>query len=408
MGVELPIEDPILQFTVLVGIALVVQAVFKRIHIPGLVGLLAAGMLIGPDGFGVLPEGTVVELLGSIGLLYIMFLAGLEIDLDVVKEHREESAAVGLLTFALPMLFVAGVGVAMGYGWSGVLLLGAALSSHTLVAYPMLEQMRLLSRRPVVAAVGGTLVTDTLALLLLVVIIRRATHEGSDVLGWSGPILLLAVLVTVSLLLVPRVARAFMERIDTEQALGALFALAVLMLLSAGAGLIGTEEILGAFLAGVCLNTAVRRHRVLSEHIQFVGRMLFIPFFFISTGMLLELEVFIESTDTWVLAAGLLGAVVLGKGGAAWFAGRVFSYSPMWRTMIFGLTIPQAAATLAVVVIAQQAGLLDARAVDAVIIVIFLTCTAGPLITEYTGSRVLDRDFRGDILVVDPEQEGRG
>jgi Kef-type K+ transport system membrane component KefB len=390
---------------VLIAIALVVQLLFERVHVPGLVGLLAAGMLIGPDGYGVLPEGTVIELLGDIGLLYIMFLAGLEMDLRVVKQHKRESAAMGLLTFALPMVIVLVSGVALGFSWSGALLLGAALSSHTLVAYPMLEKMRLLSRRPVVATVGGTLLTDTLALVLLVVIVRRAEDEAAGVLGWTGPILLLAVLVAVSLLALPRLSRVYIEKVATEQAHGALFALVVLMLLSAAAKLIETEEILGAFLAGVCLNSVIQHRPVLSEHIQFVGRMLFIPFFFIATGMRLDLQVFTESAGAWSLAAVLFAGVVVGKGAAAWIAGRVFSYTRMWRTMVFGLTIPQAAATLAVVVIGYEADLFDALTVDAVIIVIFLTCTAGPLIARFTGNKVLSVDFAGRELPDEGREE---
>ena len=395
MPVDLPIEDPIYQFTLLITLALVIQAIFERLHIPGLVGLLGAGMLIGPGALGVLPEGMVTELLGVIGLLYIMFLAGLEIDLQIVSAHKRESVETGLLTFLIPMTLVIGAALLVGYEWPGALLLGAALSSHTLVAYPMLERMKLLSRRPVVATVGGTLVTDTLALIVLVLVVRGVTHEDTGVLAWLGPIVLLAVLVAVSLLLVPRLGRAYMEHVAEEYAHGALFALTVLMVLSALAGLIGTEEILGAFLAGVSLNTVIRRRKVLSEHIQFVGRMLFIPFFFIATGMRLELDVFADP-GTWLLAAVMFATVILGKGAASWYAGRAFSYTPMWRTLMFGLTIPQAAATLAVTVIGREAGLLDARAVDAVIIVIFLTCTAGPIIARYAGNRVLDRDFRGE------------
>lgn len=386
----LPVADVILQFTIVVAAALVVRLTLERSQIPGIVGLLVLGMLAGPGGLAILPEEPVVELLGSVGLLYIMFMAGLEIDMDVVRHHKRETGGFGLLAFALTLIPAIAVGLIAGLEWGGALLLGAALSSHTLLSYPIVERLGLVRRRAVVAAIGGTLLTDTLALTLLVIVIQQA-GQGQDgvaaAFGWYGPILLLAGLVAASLALIPRLAGRVLAA-GTRPADKALFVLAVLLLLSAAADAVGTEDILGAFLAGICLNRAVRHRAELQENVEFVGRMLFIPFFYVDTGMRLELAVFAERLETWVLAAALLGVVLAGKSGAAWIAGRAFHYSPTERVTVASLTFPQAAATLAVVVTGREAGLLGEEVVDAIIIVIFLTCLLGPLVTSRAGQRL--------------------
>lgn len=390
MELEFLISDLILQFTVLATVILVIQFTFTRLHIPGLVGLLVIGMLIGPGGFAVLPREPVVELLGSVGLLFIMFLAGLEVDLAVVKTHKQEAITFGLLAFALSLVPAMGVGLLMGYGWAGAVLLGAALSSHTLLAYPIIERLRLFHHRPIVATIGGTLLTDTLALVLLVVVTQRTDSQGGT-LSWLGPLFLLAALVGVSFATIPHLGRYFFENVQGRPAEKALFLLVILLLLSVAADVIGTEDILGAFIAGVCLNRLVQRREELQEHLQFTGRMLFIPFFFVETGMRLELAVFTGQLDTWVLAGFLLIAVLFGKSTASWITGAIFGYAKVARVVMSGLALPQAAATLAVVVTAREVGLLGEEVVDAIIIVIFLTCLLGPLVTRFAGRRLAQR-----------------
>jgi Kef-type K+ transport system membrane component KefB len=395
MELTLPVTDGILQFTILVAAALAVQLTVERLHLPGIVGLLVIGMLIGPGGAGVLPREPVVALLGSVGLVYIMFLAGLEIDLDVVRRHRGEVVLFGVLAFTLSLAPAVGVGLAAGMGVGGALLLGAALSSHTLVAYPLVERYGLVHRRPIVAAIGGTLLTDTLALVLLAVTIQTVGSDGGP-LGWILPLAGLAALAAGALSVVPRVARRFFASEGADRAEKALFVLAVLMVLSAAAELIRTEDILGAFIAGVALNRAVREREELHEHLAFVGRMLFIPFFFVETGMRLELEVFTGRGETWLLAGVLLLVVLAGKGAATWIAGARYGYSGADRTAMVGLTVPQAAATLAVTVTAAERGVMGGEVVDAVIVVIFVTCLAGPLLVRSAARRLSDGTREGE------------
>jgi Kef-type K+ transport system membrane component KefB len=378
---ELPIEDVIVQFAVVIAAALAVQLLFDRTRIPGIIGLLMLGMLLGPGGAGVLAKEPVIELLGTIGLLYIMFMAGVEIDLDIVRGHKRETAGFGLLAFTLTFIPATGLALIAGLETAGALLIGAALSSHTLVSYPRVHDLGLANHQPVVAATGGTLLTDTAALVVLV-IVTQASADNGGVLGWAMPLVLLASLTAGSLLVIPRIARRLLTSDSNPFVRKALLVLVILLVLSVMADAIGTEKILGAFLAGVCLNRALHRHPELRRHVEFVGRMLFIPFFFVETGMRLELDVFVEGASTWLFAAGLLATVIAGKGLAAWLTGRKFGYTAMDRLAMAGLSFPQAAATLAVAVIGLELGIVAPATVDAIIIVIFLTCLIGPLVTN--------------------------
>jgi Kef-type K+ transport system membrane component KefB len=261
-------------------------------------------------------------------------------------------------------------------------------------------RLQLLRRLPVVTAVGGTLITDTLALVVLAVVlgVHRAEAGAMD---WLMPLLLLAALTALALWAVPRASRFVFERDDVTQAEKALFALAVLMILATAAEIIGTDEILGAFLAGVAMNRVLARREQLREHLEFVGRMLFIPFFFIWTGTLLDVEVMTQDSGVWITAGALLAVVVFGKLAAAAITGSIFDFDWRERLLMTGLTIPQAAATLAVTITAREAGLFAATLVDAVIIVIFVTCIIGPVVTERLGRRMSEE-------VAAPDERARG
>ena len=389
MNLGLPAEDAVAQFTILVAIGFAMQLTLERTRVPVLVGLLIAGMLIGPGGLGVLPRGDVVELFGSLGLLYIMFAAGLEIDLHVVAHHKREAAGFGLAAFAFSFVPVFAVAQWIGLDLTGSVLLGAALSSHTLLSYPLIRKLGLLDRKPIVAIIGGTLVTDSLALLLLVIFLGQDADGGT--LAWAGPLLLLGLIAGLALLFLARLAgRIFEARITRPEK--ALFVVAALMVLASLTEAVGTESILGAFLAGVCLNRPVKRREDLKEHVEFVGRMLFIPFFFIETGMRLDLEIFVSDWSVWAASSLLLASILLGKSTAAFLIGRLFGYSQLERVAMVGLSIPQAAATLAITITALEAGLFDDFLLDAVVVLIFLTCLVGPVLTRYAGIRLSERE----------------
>jgi Kef-type K+ transport system membrane component KefB len=380
----LPVEDPVLQFTVLVLAALVAQLTVERLHLPGLLGLLVLGMLLGPGGFEVMAREPVVSFLGPIGLIYVMFLAGVEIDLGVAREHAREALGFGLLAFLFSLVPAAAVAhLLLGFEMRGALLLGALISSHTLLAYPVVERLGLLGRVSVVTAIGGTLLTDTLALVLLAVVISTVDPGA----GWAAPLGMLVLITVFALLAVPRVSRFVLQSRRVTPAEKALYVLVVLLLLASATEITGTEEVLGAFLAGLVLNRSLAERQDLREHLEFVGRMIFIPFFFVYTGMLLELGQLLQP-EIFLLSGLLLLLVVGGKSAAAWAIGARYGYSWPDRLLIVSLTTPQAAATLAITITANQAGLLGSEVVDAVVLLIFLTCLFGPILTMHAGKRV--------------------
>ncbi len=391
-AMTVPVTDPVLQFTLLLAVSLIMQLTVERLHLPGLIGLLLIGMLLGPGGANVLPREPLLDMLGSIGLVYVMFMAGTEIDFSTLKTHPRETVLFGVGSFLFSLLPAMGAALLMGWGWAAALLLGTVISSHTLLAYPVVKKLGLVRRRSVVAAIGGTLITDTLALLLLAVVIQVGSAEtAAHPLESLIPLGLLVVVVGASLAVIPRVSRWMMSR-DISPAQKALYVLVVLLVLASITELIGTERILGAFLAGLCLNPMMTRRSVLREHVGFVGRMLFIPFFFVSTGTLLEISVFTESVRIWIIAAMLLGMVALGKASATWVVGARFRYPRRDRLLLFSLTVPQAAATLAVTITARDAGVFDDIVVDAVIVLIFVTCLVGPLLTQHVGLALSRQD----------------
>lgn len=382
---ELPIQDVITQFAVVAVAALLVQLLFERTRIPGIIGLLLLGMAIGPGALSILPTEPVIELFGSLGLLYIMFLAGAEIDLDHVRSHKRQAATFGVLAFVLSFVPATALALLFGLDWPGALLIGAALSSHTLVAYPMVSRFGLANRPAIVTATGGTLLTDTAALLVLVMVIQLATGDG--IVGAITTFAMLAALAVAALLLVPKLARTVLAFTHITMPERALFLVATLLVLSIAAHLAGGEDILGAFLAGVCLNRALHSRKELRENLQFVGHMLFVPFFFVETGMRLELEA-LAALPTWGMALALAAVVFITKGAAAWFVARTFGYGNDARLAMASLSFPQAAATLAVVYLGLELDLVDAVTVDAVIIVIFITCLVGPMLTWVAADRM--------------------
>jgi Kef-type K+ transport system membrane component KefB len=406
LSVELPLHDPVLQFTALATLALLVQLTVERVKLPGLIGLLLIGMIVGPGALDVLPREPVAQLLGEVGLVYIMFLAGVEINLDVVRKHKQEVTVFGLFTLCLTFVLAMGAGLLLEFSWIGALLLGTALCSHTLVAYPVVKAMGLLDRKPVVTAIGGTLITDTLALVLLAILIQSTGSESDGSWGWLVPLLLLGVVVLIALVTVPRLARAMFRHEVASRAEKALLVLVVLLVLASVTRLIGTESILGGFLAGLCLNRSLRERPELHEHLGFVGRMIFIPFFFIDTGMRIELDVLTGQLEVWVMAGAMFAAVLVGKSAAAWLTGWYYGYSRGDRALMIGLTLPQAAATLAVTVTASEAGAFDKVVVDAVVIVILVTCLIGPVLSRYAGKKLVrERPPSEKSPVEEPKKE---
>jgi Kef-type K+ transport system membrane component KefB len=383
--VTLPFTDPVLIFSLVLFIILLAPLVLNRFKVPGIIGLILAGVLVGPNGLNLLLRDSSIILFGTVGLLYIMFLAGLEIDLNDFIKNRNRSLVFGIFTFVIPQ----GLGILasyyiLGFNLQSSILLASMFASHTLLAYPILGRFGISKNEAVTITVGGTIITDTAALLVLAVITGSAqgglTNEFWLRLGVS-----LAVFSFIVLWVFPRIGAWFFKNIEGEGGAQFIFVLAIVFAASFLAELAGVEPIIGAFLAGLALNRLIPHTSPLMNRIEFVGNTLFIPFFLISVGMLVDFRVLFKGPEALLVAATMIVVATACKWLAAYFTQKVFKYSRVERNIIFGLSNAQAAATLAAVLIGYQLELLNENVLNGTILMILVTCLISSFVTEKAG-----------------------
>ena len=384
---ELPVTDPVLIVAITMGILLVGPLLFERLRIPGLVGLIALGAVAGPSVTGLLERDETFVLLGTFGLLYLMFTAGVTLDLAEFARQRRSAVAFGALSFAVPMALAVATGLGvLGYGLPAAALLGSIVGSHTLLALPLAGRLGISGNRAIVVATGATLVTDLLSLLVLAVV--QGVESGESGAGfWLLFAAKAAVWALAVLWLLPKAARAFFRRVRREDDAAFAFLLAAVFLSAWAAELAGLAPIIGAFLAGIALNRLIPRQSPLMTRLQFVGDAILVPFFLVSVGLLVDVRV-LGSLEVWGLALAFFALVVVGKGGAAALGVPLFGFSRDEGGAVAGLTIPQAAATLAVTLIGFDIGLFEQAAVNAVVLLIVLSCLVGPSLMQAFGRRV--------------------
>jgi Kef-type K+ transport system membrane component KefB/mannitol/fructose-specific phosphotransferase system IIA component (Ntr-type) len=384
---SLPITDPVLIFALAMGIFLVAPLLFERLRVPGIIGLIVAGALVGPHVTNLIARDFTIVLLGTVGLLYLVFLAGLELDLNRFREYRKQSIVFGSISFAAPMVLATAVMPLLGFGLPAAVLVGAIIGSHTLLAYPIVSRLGLIKNNAVTTVVGGTLMTDSLALAVLAVVAGAVSGEAGAVF-WLRLVGFLALYVAVVVWGVPRLGRWFFRHVPAQGAAEFLFLMAVLFTSAYLAAAAGAQPIIGAFLAGLTLNRLIPNTGPLMNRVRFVGNALFIPFFLISVGMLVDPRVLVSSIEVWIIAGVLTLLVSIGKFGGAWAGGRLFGHSRDEMILMFGLSVPQAAATLAVTFVGLEIGLFDETVVNAVIIMILVTGVLGPSLVERSGRRL--------------------
>lgn len=388
---QVPFEDPVLIFALVMLIILLAPIVFKKLRIPGLVGLILSGTVVGPGLLGLIERDFTIELLGTVGLLYLMFMAGLSIDLNRFEKLRGKSLGFGSISFLLPQLSAVYIGLEfLDYSLASSLLLGSIVGSHTLLAYPIAERLGITKNTGVTMSLGGTLVTDTLSLGVLAVV----AGSVGDNLGtgyWVGFGTSVLIFVAAALIILPRLGRWFFRNIRYENNIDFVFMVAVLFTTAFLAELAGLAPIIGAFMAGLLLNRLVPASSTLMSRIQFVGNALFIPFFLISVGMLVDVQV-LGSLDVWVKAVVFSLLVFFGKGLASFAVKWMFRFTKAEGFVVYGLTTPQSAATLAVTLVGYELGFFDTTAVNAVVIMILITCLVGPWLVEKYGREVAIQD----------------
>ena len=381
-------EGPTLGYAILVLALILAPRIAEVLRLPAMVGLVLAGMALGPHGAHVLATKEIaLSALGEFGLLYLMFSAGLELDLKLFMKMRRVAITFALLSFAIP--FTLGVLSArfLSYGWAAAVLMGSNWGSHTLVTYPLLRQMGLSRNRAVATVVGATAVTDTSALLVLSVVSGVVKPTGSLAVQLIGIAIGLAALATWSLLGLPRLARWFFARVGTDRSYRFVFGVAAFLVGGVMAEAAGIDAIVGAFFAGLGLNRAVPEESPLMDRLQFMGSTLFIPIFLVSVGVLLEPKVMVDP-KTLLVAAVFTVAVLGGKALAAVVAGRTFHFAWAEIGVMSGLSGSQAAATLATTLVGAKLGLFDTTTINAVLVVILASLIVTPLLVSAFGKRV--------------------
>jgi Kef-type K+ transport system membrane component KefB len=372
----------VLEFLVLFGVILIGPMVVRRLGLPGLIGLLLGGFVIGPHGLALIAAGNdTVPALGQLGLLYLMFVAGLELDLHLLSAYRRAAVLIGLMGFSIP--FTLGLSLGFGLGWSvpATCLLGALVSSYTLIVYPTLRDAGLGGNPAIASAVGATVLTDTLALSVLAVVAGTQSGTGSPAVLLAEIVIGLIILIVVGLLVLPRAVDVVMRRSGGDRVGRYLVMLFALLLMAALAQVFGIEGIVGAFFAGIGLNRLVPNRGPSMEPVEFFGSAVFVPLFVVSIGLLLDPSVMFKP-QTLALAAAICGCALGGKAIASWFAGSFLGFTRPERAGMYALTVPQAAATLAATLVGFQIGLFGVTLVNAVLVLIVVSITTGALLAQ--------------------------
>ena len=383
-----PGTDPVIIFTVLIGVILLSPGLFRIVKIPEVASYIIAGMLIGPYGFNILARDSSIELLGTIGLLYIMFLAGIDLDIDKFKLNKKKSIIFGMITFFIP--FVIGMIVITYFidpGIQGALLISVMFSTHTLIAYPVVRKLGINKDISVLTAVGGTIITDTLVLFLLSFITHADNNDHVFLLVIYKMALLLIFLFLIFIFF-PIIAKWFFKYVKRDRPIHFLFILLMAGIASVLAELIGIEAIIGAFMAGLALNKSVPKSSLLMQHIEFVGNILFIPVFLIGIGMMINIEFIYSDNHFFVIAGILISTAITGKWLAAFITQKLLRFSSTQGNLIFGLSTSHAAATIAVILIGFEKQIIDLAVFNSTILVILVSCFLASFITAIYGKRL--------------------
>jgi Kef-type K+ transport system membrane component KefB len=382
-----PLQDPVPILTIVLFIILLAPILLRKLRIPSIVGLILAGMAIGDHGFNLVAKGS-IDLFGKAGLLYIMFLAGLELDMAEFKKNTYKSLVFGFFTFAIPIClgFILCYYI-LHFNLLASLLVSSMFATHTLVAYPLASRMGITKNEAVTITVGGTIITDTAVLLILAII--AASAQGSlNQEFWIRLSLSFLLFALFILFGYPFIGRWFFKKIKDDQTTHFIFVLALVFLAAFLAQQAGVEGIIGAFLAGLALNQLIPHTSPLMNRVEFAGNAIFIPFFLISVGMIVDLRVLLKGPEALYIAGALTIMALLTKWIAAFLTQKIFGYSADQRQLIFGLSTSHAAATIAVILIGYNMNIIDENVLNGTIILILVTCMTGSFVTANAGKRI--------------------
>jgi Kef-type K+ transport system membrane component KefB len=373
------LHEPLPIFLTILAVILLAPLITERLRLPSVVGLIVGGIIVGPYGINLLGEGRIVELFATIGLIYLMFNAGLEVDLGQFNRVRNKSIIFGLLTFIIPLVGGAVLGRALGFTWAGSILLGSALSSHTLIAFPILARLGVVANETVAVTVGATVFTDVSAFLILAVI---TGISGGDLSAIEFGLLLamMAALALLLLLVLPRIGKFVFQRIRGRD-IEFQFVLVALFLGALLAELIGVHAVVGAFLTGLAINSMLPHRSQVIGRLLFVGEALFIPAFLVYSGMITDPTAFIGG-DALAIGLAMTAIAYVAKFIAAFVTARLFKYNRDELWVMWGLSQCQAAVTLPTVLVGVEAGLFPDSVFNGTMLMILATSITSPLIVQ--------------------------
>lgn len=383
-----PLAQPVAIFFLVLLIILATPLIFNRLKIPYIVGLILAGMVVGPYGFNLLEHDASFKIFGEVGILYLMFLAGVEIDMFHLRKNYRQGIFFGLLSFSIPML--AGIFAShwlLKTNWLTSTLIASMYASHTLISYPIVARFGLSKSRAAVIAVCGTIVSVLLALVVLAEVVDIHDNGAFSLARAIWLPVKLIVYTVVLGFVTPRLTRFFFKRFTDSVALF-IYVLSTVFLFSLIAELIGIAAILGAFYAGLVLNRHIPSRSPLMNRIEFVGNAIFIPYFLIGVGMTINIGVIFRGWDVAWVAFNMISVALLAKGLAAWTAGKVLRLAPVESRLVFGLSAGKAAATIAATMIGYQNGMLSEDVMNGAVLMIFVCCLAASVTTQRSALRM--------------------
>jgi Kef-type K+ transport system membrane component KefB len=381
LGFHLPISEPITVFGITLLVIFIIPLVFSKLKLPGIIGLIIAGMVLGTSGLNILDKEGSIELLGNVGLIYLMFLAGLGLEVGSFLKNRRKNITFGLLTFTIPFLF--GFSICkyfLGFEYLPSLLIASMFSTQTMIAFPVVSRLRLTKTLPVELSIGGTIITDTLVLLIFVILTSLSANNG--LYGFLLLIPKILAFVLFVILLLPRITLWFLRNLFSDELAQYTFILATVFTSSAIAKFLGVEPIIGAFLTGIVLNRQIPPSARLMNRIEFIGNALFIPIFLFYVGMLIDLKAFMSGFESLKLSAIFISFAIISKWLAAYITQKIFKLKTLDRQLIFGLSTAHAAATIAIILVGYKIGIVDIIVLNATIVVIFVSCVVSAMVTE--------------------------
>lgn len=392
INMTFPITDPVIQFLLILIIILVTPIVFNKIKIPSLLGLIIAGIIIGPYGFNLMERSSSFILFGTAGLLFIMFQAGLDTDINEFKKNSQKSALFGIFTFIFPFLISFAVTYYIfGFGLMSSILVGSMIAPHTPITYPIVTKFDIQKDLAVSVTLGGTLITNIISFLIIIVVVGMSTGDVNQSF-WIRMSISLVLFAAIVAFLFPIITRWFFKKFQ-DNTLQFVFTMMMLFLGAYLGQLAGMEPIIGALFTGMALNRLIPRTSPLMNRINYVSNSIFIPFFLIGVGMLIDFRAFVSDMETIKVAIFLTVAAIFSKWIAAWLTQKALHFSVDQRRVINGLSSAQAASTLAVVMVGyniiigttesgEPIRLLNDAILNGTLIMILISCTTAALQTQ--------------------------